>query len=166
MFSFLYHFQRLLSELTVYMSNTVGVLSEAGTAYPSRALELSPVFFVKSVLLFFVVFLRWSIMCFNVLSSVLWCPLRTLLFEIWIFRNGQPNCDDDRRIFVAMTSANVKVKVRSRHLSISSIINLYQKININRMRSFKCSNVQFFNWQHICPVWWTSATTSDCYHNG
>jgi hypothetical protein len=76
MFSFLYHFQRLLSELTVYMSNTVGVLSEAGTAYPSRALELSPVFFVKSVLLFFVVFLRWSIMCFNVLSSVLWCPLR------------------------------------------------------------------------------------------
>jgi hypothetical protein len=25
-------------------------------------------------------------------------------FEIWIFRNGQPDCDDDRRIFVAMTS--------------------------------------------------------------
>jgi hypothetical protein len=56
MFSFLYHFQRLLPELTVYMSNTAGVLSETGTAYPPRALELSPVFFVKSVLLFFVVF--------------------------------------------------------------------------------------------------------------
>ena len=27
-----------------------------------------------------------------------------LLFEIWIFRNGQPDCDDDRIIFVAMTS--------------------------------------------------------------
>jgi len=27
-----------------------------------------------------------------------------LSFERWIFRNGQPYCDDDRRIFVAMTS--------------------------------------------------------------
>ena len=27
-----------------------------------------------------------------------------LSFEIWIFRNGQPDRDDDRRIFVAMTS--------------------------------------------------------------
>ena len=26
-----------------------------------------------------------------------------LSFEIWIFRNGQPDCDDDRIIFVAMT---------------------------------------------------------------
>ena len=45
MFSFLYHFQRLLPELTVYMSNTAGVLAEAGTDYPSRALEFSPVCF-------------------------------------------------------------------------------------------------------------------------
>jgi hypothetical protein len=27
-----------------------------------------------------------------------------LSFEIWIFHNGQPDCDDDRRSFVAMTS--------------------------------------------------------------
>jgi hypothetical protein len=27
-----------------------------------------------------------------------------LSFEIWIFRNGQPDCDDDLRICVAMTS--------------------------------------------------------------
>ena len=27
-----------------------------------------------------------------------------LSFEIWIFHNGQPDCDHDRRIFVAMTS--------------------------------------------------------------
>ena len=27
-----------------------------------------------------------------------------LSFEIWIFRNGQPDRDDDRRIFVAMAS--------------------------------------------------------------
>ena len=29
--------------------------------------------------------------------------LRTLSYVIWIFRNGQPACDDDRIIFVAMT---------------------------------------------------------------
>jgi hypothetical protein len=34
-----------------------------------------------------------------------------LLFEIWIFCNGQPDCDDDRKMFVAMTSTSVKVKV-------------------------------------------------------
>jgi len=27
-----------------------------------------------------------------------------LSFEIWIFRKGQPDCDDDRRIFVALIS--------------------------------------------------------------
>jgi hypothetical protein len=27
-----------------------------------------------------------------------------LSFEIWIFRNGQLDCDGDRRMFVAMTS--------------------------------------------------------------
>jgi hypothetical protein len=27
-----------------------------------------------------------------------------LSFEIWIFRNGQPDCNDDRIIFVAMAS--------------------------------------------------------------
>jgi len=27
-----------------------------------------------------------------------------LSFEIWIFRKGQPGCDDDRILFVAMTS--------------------------------------------------------------
>ena len=41
-----------------YMSNTAGVLSEAGTAYPSRALdEFTPgfLFLVGSVLLIFLV---------------------------------------------------------------------------------------------------------------
>ena len=28
----------------------------------------------------------------------------SLSFEIWIFRNGQLDCDDDHIIFVAMTS--------------------------------------------------------------
>ena len=27
-----------------------------------------------------------------------------LSLEIWIFRSGQSDCDDDRRMFVAMTS--------------------------------------------------------------
>jgi hypothetical protein len=76
MFSFLYHFQRLIPELDVYMSNTAGVLSEIGTAYPPRTLEFSPVFCLWNLCCYFCIFLRWSIMCFNVLSSVLWCPLR------------------------------------------------------------------------------------------
>jgi hypothetical protein len=46
-----------------------------------------------------------------------------LLFEIWIFCNGQPDCDDDRKMFVAMTSTSVKVKVGGRLVSISSILN-------------------------------------------
>jgi hypothetical protein len=28
----------------------------------------------------------------------------SLSFEIWIFRSGQPDCDDDGVIFVVMTS--------------------------------------------------------------
>ena len=27
-----------------------------------------------------------------------------LSFEIWIFHNGQQDCEEDRRIFVAMTA--------------------------------------------------------------
>ena len=27
-----------------------------------------------------------------------------LSYDIWIFRNDQPDCDDDRNFFVAMTS--------------------------------------------------------------
>jgi len=42
--------------LTVYMSNTAGVLWEALTAYPSRAPEFNPVYLVGSVLLIFLVF--------------------------------------------------------------------------------------------------------------
>jgi len=39
-------------------------------------------------------------------------------------RNGQPDCDD-RKNFVAMTSTNLKIKVRSRlWVSVSSIFNL------------------------------------------
>ena len=50
-FPFLYHGQDFLPDLTVYISNTAGVLSEAGTAYPSRASEFTPGFLVGSVLL-------------------------------------------------------------------------------------------------------------------
>ena len=55
---------RLLQDLPVYMSNTVGVLCEAGTAYPSRAHEFIHGFFVGSVLLILLVFC----MCLYVLS--------------------------------------------------------------------------------------------------
>ena len=40
---FLLSVPRLLQDLTVYMSNTVGVLSEAGTTYPLRAYAFTPV---------------------------------------------------------------------------------------------------------------------------
>ena len=33
-------------------------------------------------------------------------------FEIWIFRNGQPDCDDDRIIVVAIGSSTLKITVQ------------------------------------------------------
>jgi len=47
---------RLLQDLPVYMSSTVCVLYETGTAYPSRAHEFIPGCLVGSVLLIFLVF--------------------------------------------------------------------------------------------------------------
>jgi len=47
---------RLLPDLTVYMSNTAGVLSEAGLAYPSRANGFTLGVLVGSVLLVVLVF--------------------------------------------------------------------------------------------------------------
>ena len=61
----------LLPILTVYMSYTAGVLLEAGTAYPSRAPEFTPVFFMGFVMLNFFSFLCRPIMCLSLLSSVL-----------------------------------------------------------------------------------------------
>ena len=58
------------------MNNMGGVLSEAGTAYSSRAPEFTPSFLVGSVLLIFFSFLCCPIMCLYVLSSVLCCLLR------------------------------------------------------------------------------------------
>jgi len=63
---------RLLPDLTVYMSNTVGVLLEAGTAYPSRAPEFTTGFLVGSVLLIFLV-----------LCVVLLC-----IFRFWVRCSG------------------------------------------------------------------------------
>jgi hypothetical protein len=36
-------------------------------------------------------------------------------------------------------------------------------ININR---WDHSNVRFFNWQTICPLWWIGVATNDWYSNG
>ena len=58
------------------MSNTAGVLKEAGTAYPLLAPEFTPGFLVGYVLLILLVFLCCPVMCHCVLSSVLRCPLR------------------------------------------------------------------------------------------
>jgi hypothetical protein len=45
---FLLSVPRLLQDLTVYMSNTVGVLPEAGTTYPLRAYAFTPGLLVGS----------------------------------------------------------------------------------------------------------------------
>jgi len=60
------------------MSNTVGILEKAGTAYPSRPPEFIPGLLVGSVLLILKFVLCCPIMCLCVISSVLRCPLRFL----------------------------------------------------------------------------------------
>jgi hypothetical protein len=54
MFSFLdLSLPRHLLDLTVYMSNTAGVLLEAGTVYPSRVPDFTSGFLVGSILFIF-----------------------------------------------------------------------------------------------------------------
>jgi hypothetical protein len=62
---------RHLPDLTVYMSNTAGVLLKAGTAYSSRALGFFPGFFGGVRVAHLFSFLRCAIMCLYDLSSVL-----------------------------------------------------------------------------------------------
>ena len=52
-FSFSFLLLKFENSLTVYMSNTVGVLSEAGTVYTSRAPKFAPGLLVESVSLIF-----------------------------------------------------------------------------------------------------------------
>ena len=59
---------RLLPDLTVYLS--VGVFSEAGTAYPSRVHEFTPVFCGFRVAYLFI-FLSCPIMSLYAMSSML-----------------------------------------------------------------------------------------------
>jgi hypothetical protein len=46
-----------------------------------------------------------------------------LLFEIWIFRNGQPDCRDDHVIFIAMTYPrnNVALLQKLLHQQLTSV---------------------------------------------
>jgi hypothetical protein len=58
----------ILPDLTVYISNTAGVLEEAGTAYPLRAPELTPGFLVllkkkKNCVVLLCVFTYWIPYC-------------------------------------------------------------------------------------------------------
>ena len=61
----------ILPDLTVYISNTAGVLEEAGTAYPLRAPELTPGFLVllkkKKIVLSYYVYLRTE---FRIVMSI------------------------------------------------------------------------------------------------
>jgi hypothetical protein len=67
---------RLLSDLTVHMNNTAGVLYQAKTACPSRAPELTPSALEGVSVAHLFIFLFCPIMCLYVLSSGLGCPLR------------------------------------------------------------------------------------------
>jgi dihydrofolate reductase len=73
-----------------------------------------------------------------------------LLFEVWIFRSGQPDCDDNRKIFVAMTSTYVKAKERSRLIgrdkycfvkNYSKANNNYKQDEIIQMLDFLIDNI-------------------------
>ena len=75
MFSFRYHCQDFYRTLTMYMSNSEGVLWKEGTAYLSQAPEFTPVFWWARVAHLYG-FLCCAIMCLYVMSSLLWCPLR------------------------------------------------------------------------------------------
>ena len=74
------------------MTNTPGVSSEAGTAYPSGVHEITPGLLVGSALPICFRFLCCSIMCLYVMSSVLWCPSLPpvvcrrvhVLFTLWV----------------------------------------------------------------------------------
>ena len=68
MFFYLYHCQDFLPDLTVYMSDTVGVLLKAETL---RAPEFTPACLEESVLLIFFSFVCCPIMLLYVLNSVL-----------------------------------------------------------------------------------------------
>jgi hypothetical protein len=49
-----------------------------------------------------------------------------LSFEVWIFRNGQPDCDDDRIIFIAMISTTIiRITYCSKNLNVMYIFSWY-----------------------------------------
>jgi hypothetical protein len=75
-FYFRLSLRRLLPDLIVYRSNTADVLSESGTAYPSRAPQFIPGFFGEFHVAHLFIFVCCHIMCIYVRSSMLWCPLR------------------------------------------------------------------------------------------
>jgi hypothetical protein len=77
------------------MSNTAGVLKEAGTAFHLQAPDSPPIFGRIHVIHLFS--FLCCVFCFVCLKD-------PQSFGIWIFRNGQPDRDDDRIIFAAMTS--------------------------------------------------------------
>jgi hypothetical protein len=66
----------------------------------------------------------------------------------------------------------VNVKVRSRLLSISDILNfkliwIYAMLIIAESRIYKAIQMlDLFNRHNICPVWWTGISTNDWYSNG
>jgi hypothetical protein len=101
-----------ISDGDLYCNPTTSLSSllEAGTAYRSRPTEFTPGFLVGSVLL---IFLPVSLDCPFLIAPLVFSNVyiderkHPWSFEIWIFRNGQPDCDDNSRTFVAMSSVTI-----------------------------------------------------------
>ena len=75
-----------------------------------------------------------------------------MLFEMWIFRNGQPDCDHDHMIFVAMTSTDKQCKLAWVVFCVSSWA-------ISRKSQKLYNNFKLWNVNSI--LWWCWKIASD-----
>jgi hypothetical protein len=82
-----------------------------------------------------------------------------LSFEIWIFRNCQPDWDDDRRNFVAMTSTQEQLRSFVWVAALRYQLSYVQKITVLYPRSritsewWNVNSIRWWCW-NLCWYWW------------
>jgi hypothetical protein len=79
---------------------------------------------------------------------------RSLSFEIWVFRNGQPDRDDDSKIFVAMTSTK-----KQRILVWVAFASASELQNITTLGT--SSKITYELWNVISIRWWCWNVATD-----
>jgi hypothetical protein len=79
---------------------------------------------------------------------------RSLSFEIWVSRNGQPDRDDDRKIFVAMTSTK-----KQRILVWVAFASASELQNITTLGT--SSKITYELWNVISIRWWCWNVATD-----